>query len=346
MTHPLLLRACCWLLFLFFLSSPAIHADSYCQAEWSTVTNRLTGYTRAKTVLDITSEVSGRCKDVYADIGEPIPIDTVFARLDPTFIELDLEANEIARKQTEKTFAFDKTQVERYRKLVTTKASAKTKLDELELQYDQTELKLQQLETEHSRLQETLRRHTIQAPSGWLVMQRQVEPGEWVAAGQPIARVGDFQHLIVPLAVRPAELHYLQQQKTFPLFLVDPAFEGMGTIERISPAFDPVTRKTTLDISLTADTLAKLPTKRGGLRVEIPITTPDPMRAFVLPAEAVEERYEEHWLTRENGEALRVVVLGPELTPQSKDKSRIRVVSPEIREGDRFKCRSSGQITQ
>ena len=63
------------------------------------------------------------------------------------------------------------------------------------------------------------------------------------------------------------------------------------------------------------------------------------MQAFLLPADAIEERYDETWLTRENGEPLRVIVLGPELSSQSTVSGRLRVVSTEISEGDRFQCR-------
>lgn len=63
------------------------------------------------------------------------------------------------------------------------------------------------------------------------------------------------------------------------------------------------------------------------------------MQAFLVPAEAVEERYEENWLTRENGETLRVIVLGPELSPETTEIRRLRIVSPQIRKDDRFQCR-------
>jgi len=341
MHNRLLILFGCWFLLLTSLPHSQALAESTCQAEKATTTITLTGFTRPKTILDITSEVSGRCDEVRADIGEPIPADTIFARIDPTFIELELQANAIARAQAQKTLAFDQKQAGRYKQLVITKASAQTRLEELELKYEQTELKLQQLNTEHERLRETLARHTIHAPAGWLLIERQLEAGEWVTAGKPGARVGDYQHLIVPVAVQPDELHYLQATVEFPLYITDADIQGMGSIERIFPNFNSTTRKTKVEISLNADTLARMTDKRGGLRVEIPIIINDPMQAFLLPPEAIEERYEENWLTRENGETFRVIVLGPELSSQHTPTNRLRVVSSQIQTGDRFQCRKN-----
>lgn len=345
MHSRLLILFGCW--FLLFTSLPHSQAlaVSICQAEKATTTITITGFTRPKTILDITSEVSGRCDEVLADIGEPIPADTIFARIDSTFIELELQANAIARAQTQKTLAFDHKQAGRYKQLVTTKASAQTRLEELELKYEQTELKLQQLNTEHERLRETLARHTIHAPAGWLLIERQLEAGEWVIVGKPGARVGDYQHLIVPVAVGSDELNYLQATARFPLYMTDADIQGMGSTLRISPNFDPATRKTKVEISLSDDTLARMTDKRGGLRVEIPIIINDPMQAFLLPPEAIEERYEENWLTHENGDTFRVIILGPELTTKNTPTRRLRVVSSQIQAGDRFQCRDNTPLT-
>jgi RND family efflux transporter MFP subunit len=329
--------------FFFFTTLPYSYAmaECICQADKATTTITLTGFTRPQTILDITSEVSGRCDEIRADIGEAIPADTIFAHVDSTFIQLELQKNAIARNQEQLTLAFNQKQAERYRHLVTTKASAQTRLEELELKYKQTKLKLQQLNNEHERLRETLARHTIHAPADWLLIERQLETGEWVTTGQSCARVGDYQHLIIPLAVGPEELHYLQSTARFPLHITEVDILGTGSLQRIFPNFDLTTRKTKVEISLNDDTLARITDKRGGLRVEIPIIINDPMQAFLLPVEAIEERYEANWLTRENGQTLRIIVLGPEQTSNSTPTNRLRIVSSQIQTGDRFKCRKN-----
>jgi multidrug efflux pump subunit AcrA (membrane-fusion protein) len=174
MHNRLLILFACW--FLSVTAQPQALAKTICQAQKATTTIILTGFTRPETILDITPEVSGRCDEILTDVGQPIPRDTIFARIDPTFIKLEMQANKIAMDLSKTTLAFDKKQVQRYKQLVTTKASAQTRLEELELKQEQTELRLRQLNTDRKRLGESLARHTLHAPAGWLLIAGKQPP--------------------------------------------------------------------------------------------------------------------------------------------------------------------------
>ncbi|MFP7753468.1 efflux RND transporter periplasmic adaptor subunit [Thermodesulfobacteriota bacterium B35] len=320
---------------LLFLPLP-LHADSTCTALPSESLIRLTGFTRARASMDIVSEVSGRCLEVRADVGQPVPADGVFARIDPTFIRLELEANAIARRQARRQLRYEEREVRRARKLLTDRASSQARLDQLELKRDQTRLKLDQLASKRRRLEETLARHAVPAPAGWLVIRRNLEPGQWVTAGTPLARCGDYTGLIVPLAVTAPELARLREEKPIRLEFPDQGLPGTATLYRISPGFDPATRKVRLDLLVDRETLARLPRQQGGLRVVVRLTMEDPMHALRVPAAAVRERYEENWLTRPDGSQVRIIVLGP-APPPAGDKGRwLRIISPEISAGDIF----------
>ncbi len=339
----IILSLCCLLLFFTPVNgqtSPA-HAErqvvqiSTCTAQPAHQQILLTGFTRARATLDIIPEVTGRCLEITADTGEPIGESGVFAVIDSTLIRLELQANKVTKQQVQRQLRFDSRQVERYRQLLTSKSSSKVRLDELELQLDQSRLKLDQLQVEKERLQEILSRHQVKAPPGWRIIERHVEPGQWVAGGKVLAQAGDYRTLLVPLAVTPAELASLKQGKTIPLHLPDEDFNGHGSLYRVSPGFDPVTRKIRVEILLDQPTYEKISLKQGGVRVEIPIRIPDPMHAFLVPARAIVERYEEHWLTRENGKQIRVIVLGSAAGPDDNRKW-LRITSPDIKTGDVF----------
>lgn len=296
----------------------------------------LTGFTRARAILDIIPEVAGRCLEITADIGESIPDNGIFAVLDSTLVRLDLKANSVSRRQVERKLRFETQQVKRYQQLHSSKSSSRSRLDEQELLRDQSSLKLDQLQVEAERLQELLSRHTIKGPPGWKIIERHLEPGQWVPAGRILAKAGDYRSLIVPLAVTSSELRSLQQEKSIQLHLPEENIRGRASLYRISPGFDPVTRKIRIKILLDRQTYDSLSLKQGGVRVEIPVQVPDPMHAFLVPADAVTERYEESWLTRENGEQVRIIVLGP-AAGMDKEMQWLRITSPEIRTGDRFR---------
>ena len=73
--------------------------------------------------------------------------------------------------------------------------------------------------------------------------------------------------------------------------------------------------------------------KRGGLRAELTLKIPDPTGAVLVPASAVAERYEEFWLTKANGDKVRVQYLGRGI------QNTLRVRSPEVKPGDTFKVK-------
>jgi multidrug efflux pump subunit AcrA (membrane-fusion protein) len=288
----------------------------------------LTGYTRARQWFDLISEEAGRCIRVFADVGDVIGEDGRFAVLDSTFVELALKKNGVNQRQMERAIAFEAKEVSRYQKLVKRDSAAESVLDSLENRLDQNRLQLEALKIEEKNLQERLARHIIGIPPGWTVIERKLEPGQWIPAGRYVGKAGNFNLLIVPFSLSSEELTSL---KTFPeglqLFFPDPGKTLTVSLDRISPAFDPDTRKTKLELLVSGG----LSPMRGGLRAELTLQIPDPSGAVWLPISAVSERYDEFRLIRENGDQVPVVLLdeGP--------RGLARVQSNDVRPGDRFR---------
>jgi len=295
----------------------------------------LTGFTRARATLDIVPEAAGRCLELTADTGDTITEQGIFARIDSTLIRLQLQDNSVQINLGQRRLSYDRQQVQRYRQLLKTQSSSRSRLDELELKRDLSKFSLEQFEIEKKRLQELLDRHMVKAPPGWQIIERRIEPGQWVQIGTILARAGDYRSLIVPLAVTPAELRSLQGETTISLHLPGENRDGHGSLYHVSPGFDPRTRKIRVEILLDQTTYESLSLQQGGVRVEVPVLIPDPMHGFLVPAQAVAERYDEHWLTRQNGSQIRVIVLGPATGPDDT-VAWLRITSPEIKAGDIF----------
>ena len=298
---------------------------------------RLIGYTRARRIMDIVSEEAGRCIKVNADVGDRLGKDGVFALLDTTFIDLSIEKNQVNQKRLQNLMAYYTKDVKRFEELVETETAAQSKLDDLQNKLDQTEFEIQKLKVEEAELKERRARHLIKVPAGWTVTERTVEPDEWVSVGNHLGKAGDYRTLLVPFSLSPEEYSALKKQNDkVELFFPDGPAGGLrieASVERVSLAFDPETRKINVDLAVRKD----LPEKRGGLRAELTMMVPDPSGAVLVPASALVERYEEFWLTRASGEKIRVVFLGN----GSQKTSRVR--SPEIRPGDKFKVNPEGK---
>ncbi len=303
-------------------------------AKPATHSNTLTGFTRARASIILTGQLTDRLTEVKADVGDRIGKDGVFARLDTTYAKIDLERIRIDQDKLASKISFLEKEVQRFQTLFQKQSAAEAKLDSLRQDLVQARLALRSLENEEKKSQEHLKRHTITAPPGWLVINRYAEPGEWVIAGSPLAEVGDFQTLLVPFAVSQEEYLWIKDRaKGLSLRLPERNLTVKAQLHNVSPGFDQQSRKLNLELKITSD----LPEKRGGIRAELTTELPDPAGALLVPATAVSNRYDSHWLTRATGEKVPVIVLGRGTPPDT-----LRVTAAAIKAGDKFLRAAAG----
>ncbi len=292
----------------------------------------LTGFTRARAELPLVAETAGRVEAVAYDIGETVGKDGGFARLDTTFIELELAEVKVQRKRLQARISYDRREVDRYTKLARRDNASASRLDTLEQTLRDNRYELQALEIKRKVLRERLLRTRIRAPVGWRITDRNLEPGQWVNEGERVGVAADFTTLIVPFALTPEQYTALTgpDQGGIRLHLPDLNREVTASVYRNYPGFDPVTRKIAVDLALRD----RVEPRRGGLRARLVLRLPERTGAVLLPAGAVDHSYEEFWVTREDGERLRVILLGRE---QGPDGERLRVASPDLEPGQRFR---------
>ncbi len=274
------------------------------QPAFQTIT--LSGFTRARRSMPIASEVSGKVTHIYADIADKIPKNGIFACLDNTFIKLDIAAIENSIAQHGVDLRYLSKQVQRHKKLVQTRSAAVSLLDDLIRQKEIAYRAIQSAKIEKQKLEETKRRHCIKAPKGWVVTERHIEKGQWVDIGVPVAQLSNYQQLLIPLTLTVIELEALQQKSNpFTVYLPDYKKDVPATIERISPAFDEHSHKIRVDLLIQ-----DVPMQRSGIRAELSLDIPDQMQTYLIPKKALDERFEEVWLTRKNGKRIRVMLQG------------------------------------
>lgn len=291
----------------------------------------LIAFTRADTFMNLVSETAARVLEVRADMGQSIPEDGVFAVLDTTFVRLDIQQVEAERRRLVSSREYYLKEAGRYRDLVTGRHADQSTLDKFEHDLEQVVHQLAELEVRSAQLEEKLLRHTVKGPAGFTVILRHVEPGEWVAVGQELARLGDYRTLVAPFALDPLQYQWLQGNRDTLTLRASGGYDRPpltlpALLKRVSPAFDAATRKTNVELSLQPKGLEP----RGGIRVELDVRLPDRTSSFLVPASAVLDRYEEHWLALPDGELVKVVLLG-----EAPD-DRLRISVPEPYAGRRF----------
>ncbi len=287
----------------------------------------LTGFTRPRVGMTLVSEESAMCVSVFADIGDTIGAKGRFATLDPKFIKLEIAQLKADISRLQSDLDYFRKEADRYTKLVKRNTAAQSELDlhMRNLNGAKSLLRLTQLKLSVD--QEHLRRYTLRAPAGWKVIKRYIEPGEWVTKGEKVAELGNFKTLLVPYALTVKELDKIIKMGS-KVTLEFPGFDKTveAKLERISPDFDPETRKIDADFEIISGDFKF----RGGLRTELKIEMPDPGGAVVVPESSLVKAYDDKFLVRPDGVRVKVLLLG-----KSKD-GNLRVSSRAVKAGEEF----------
>jgi len=311
-----------------------INTVAFADSEWVKLEPALrkvviTGFTRAQSRMPLATEVEGKVSAVYANVGEPIPTSGKFACLDDTFVNLDIQSaqSEVSRHYIDVRYL--KKEVARHQQLVRKQTSAVSVLDKLERDLGTARQALAVASVRKKRLEEYKRRHCIKAPVGWQVIDRLIEPGQWVHQGEVLAHIGLYSQLKIPLTLSRYELSALKKNAHhIRLSLTEENIQTIAVIDHISPAFDGKTRKIRVDLLIKKTT----PVMQGGMRVELILEVPDSKAgAFIIAKKALEERFEEYWLHRKDGKSIRVKLLS------ELEHGRVKIIAPELRLGDQFK---------
>jgi RND family efflux transporter MFP subunit len=291
----------------------------------------LSGFTRARAGLRLVAETPGRIEEVLYDIGDRIEGDGTFARIDDTFIRLELEEIAVQQARLRTQIAFAQREVKRYGELARQNNASASQLDTLEQTLRDNTHELKVLEVKQRVLEERLARTRIRAPVGWRVTARSVEPGQWVKDGETVGEAADFSRLLVPIALTPEQHAALTAGADgLRLYLPDLDKEVPAAIYRTNPGFDPTTRKIAVDL----EAVGEIEPRRGGLRAQLTLGLPERTGAVMLPKAAVQESYDEHWVTREDGTRVRVMVMG---RTQGGQGERLRIAAPGLAAGERFR---------
>jgi len=260
-------------------------------------------------------------------VGQAVAADGVFARLDPTFLALELEANEVERARLDARIAYDLKEAKRQRALAERGDTSRAALDAAEQALRDDRFALDSLAVAARVLEERLQRTRVHAPAGWRVSGRQVEPGQWVNVGDPLGEVVDLSLLVVPYALTAPQYTALMARSGLRLTLPELGQSVPARVHRVDPAFDPASRKIPVELAIDLDPQQA----RGGWRALLTLELAAEPGTVRLPRQALRGSYGEHWLVREDGARVTVTVL------RGLHADTVTVNAPELAPGDRFR---------
>ncbi|MFB0614005.1 efflux RND transporter periplasmic adaptor subunit [Aurantiacibacter poecillastricola] len=216
-------------------------------------------------------EVSGRVSAIRFDAGEYVSEGELLVQLYDAPLRADLEA---ARARAD----FARLQVQRSEELAPTGAEPRELLEERRSQLQQAEAEIAQLEARIRQLQ-------VRAPFAGRLGIRQVDPGQYLNAGEPIATLTALGTLYVDFTVPQQELRLLEPGRTVRVETdAYPDTSFTARVSSIEPQVDEDTRNVRVQARLSNPDHALRP----GMYVTASLVLPPQEGAIVVPATAIQ----------------------------------------------------------
>ena len=272
-----------------------------------TVSSEVTAYKR----VYVASRISGVIEEVNFEEGDHVNPGDVMARLDVREQEINLRRAITALNEAEDVYR-------RIESLFKRDAVA-------EAEYLSAKRALEQAEAEVEHLKLLVEYGEIKAPISGVVTARLVEMGNNVSANERMFTIADLDLLVTHPGVSELNLAGLEESQHVDVRLdVYPDVIFPGTIRRIFPAVDALTRLFTVEVELIQE--YHLPAIRPGYLARVRFATDDRPEVITVPSEAV---------YRLNGESY-LFVLSQDETSVSLNPVEVGVQRDgfaEIREG-------------
>ncbi len=190
------LISCCLFIVLAAASAPAAAQQEPPPAKVVTAqarqgevapTTQIVGSLRFAEISDVAAEVNGKVLKVAVDEGDRVAKGGLLVRLNEDLLRHELAAKQKLYEQAEAQMDLAQRNRQRTTQLFESQVVHEGEYDEMRLIAAAEEAEAASIMAEVERLKLLLRRKTIRAPFDGVVIERQVDTGEWVSLGQSVA---------------------------------------------------------------------------------------------------------------------------------------------------------------
>ncbi|MDI3280019.1 MAG: efflux RND transporter periplasmic adaptor subunit [Bacillota bacterium] len=257
------------------------------------VYEEVAGTVRPAQEVTVSARVPGRVLRVPVQVGERV-------RQGQVLVELETQDLEAQVRQAQAALASARTQAaqaaENRRRMEELYQAGVVSPQQLEAARAQDEVAQNAVQTASSALelaQRQLENARLTAPLSGVVTALNVDPGELVGAGVPLAAVAALDEVLVEGGVGERTASHLRPGQEVEVILDLPSRQvWRGIVSSVSPAADPVTRLFTVKVKLNNPDLRL----KAGSFARLRVAVEERRGAVLIPLEAVVRRGEETYV--------------------------------------------------
>lgn len=220
--------------------------------------------------INVSVEIAGTIRDVQFQSGEKV-------RKDQPIILLDTEVEQANLAAAEADLHLAKVEYERARTLVEQRAISRSEFDRLNAESLKAAATVAQLKA-------TLAKKRIRAPFAGTIGIRQVDVGDFVATGTPIATLQDLRTLFVDFYLAEQQVPLLAPEQR--VLIQVAAFPG-ETFEGRVVAINPKVETTTRNVQVRAEMVNPGERLLPGMFADLQVLLPNEDPRIVVPETAI-----------------------------------------------------------
>ena len=249
-----------------------------------------TGTLEAVTTVQVGSQVSGTISALYADFNDEVKKGQILAQLDPTFLQAQVAQSKADLEKSKASMDLDKKEYERSLSLFDKKLISQSDLDLAYTNYELAQADEKSSEAALDRAKTNLSYATIYSPIDGVVISRDVDVGQTVAASLSAPTLftiaNDLRQMQVDASIDEADIGNIKDGQ-IASFTVDayPDSDFQGTVKqvRLSPVI--VQNVVTYDVIISVlnpDMLLK-----PGMTANVTITVEHRENVLKVPSAAL-----------------------------------------------------------
>lgn len=242
-----------------------------------------TGEVKARYVSQIGFRIGGKIIARHVNTGDQVSKGQRIAQLDASDTRLNVQAAQADVQAAQSNLSLAEAELARRLQLYRQQFISKSALDSYETQVSTAQARLQQAQSQASLSHHQTGYTTLVAVRAGVIGMVNAEPGQVVAAGQPIADIYDLHTLEIEVAVPETLISQLQAGDAAMVTLGEAPQSYPGRIREIAPAANSQTHAFDLRVQLlTADSRFK-----PGMTARVHLTLAQHSQSLTVPVTAV-----------------------------------------------------------
>ena len=214
----------------------------------------LTGEVVSDDTLVLSSRISGVLTDVTVNIGDEVVTGQVLARIDSARVEGDIRSAQANLGVTKAELANAQNEFNRAQTLLKKNAGTQRTFDTAKASLDVARANVNRAQAVLDTAMAEQQYVNLASPSSYVVVERMLDPGEMAGPGLPILRLASIDNVVFESSL-PSTLFSTVNEGDDIIVRLDGASKDLpGTIARIVPVADPITRTHTIRIAFQQST--------------------------------------------------------------------------------------------